>query len=85
LFLVESANKSDTVSYDNIVFENITVNTPKILFKSTVGNKSNDCAPFGEVIFRNLVINGRKVTNGNCLEYFALLEGVTVGKEVKFE
>jgi hypothetical protein len=85
LFLVESANKSDAVSYDNIVFENITVNTPKILFKSTVGNKSNDCAPFGEVIFRNLVINGRKVTNGNCLEYFALLEGVTVGKEVKFE
>ncbi len=85
LFLVESASKSDTVSYENIVFENITVNTPLILIKSTVGNKSKDCALFGEIIFRNLVINGIKVTNENCLEYFTLLEGVTVGNELKFE
>ena len=85
LFLIESANKSNNVSYENIVFENITVNTPKIINKSTVGNISRDCTPFGEVIFRNLVINGTKVTNENCLDYFSLLEGVGVGKELKFE
>jgi hypothetical protein len=85
LFLIESANKSNTVSYENIVFENIIVNTPRIVIKSTVGNTSRDCTPFGEVVFRNLVINGTKVTNENCLDYFTLLEGVSVGKELKFE
>jgi hypothetical protein len=85
LFLLESANKSEKVSYENVVFENITVNTPHIMFKSTVGNKSKDCSPFGEVIIRNLVVNGVKVTNENCLDYFELLEGVTIGKELKFE
>lgn len=85
LFLLETSNKSKGVSYENVVFENITVNTPVILIKSTVGNTNKDCTPFGEVIFRNLVINGTKVTNENCLDYFRLLEGVEIGKELKFE
>jgi hypothetical protein len=85
LFLLESSYKGPGAGYENVVFENITVNTPRILIKSTVGNKSPGCSPVGKITFRNLVINGTRVSNENCLDYFRLLEGVTVGKELIFE
>ena len=34
---------------------------------------------------QNLVINGVRVTNANCRDYFELLHGVTPGKELVFE
>ena len=39
----------------------------------------------GRIVFRNLVINGTRVTNANCRDYFDLLDGVTAGKELVFE
>ena len=33
----------------------------------------------------DLVINGVRVTNSNCRDYFELLHGVTSGKELVFE
>ena len=44
-----------------------------------------DPARTGKVVFRNLVVNGKKVTPENCGDYFDILKGVTVGKEVVFE
>jgi hypothetical protein len=85
LFLLQSNYTGAGSAYKNILFENIIINTPKILMKSPVGRKDEKCSPFGKITFRNLVINGRKVTNENCTDYFKLLPGVTTGKEINFE
>lgn len=85
LFLISSAYKGKDVAYKNVVFENIIVNSPFIQFKSPIGNIEKGYSPFGKIVFRNLVINGVKVTNENCRDYFELLEDVTPGNEIVFE
>lgn len=72
-------------SFENILFENVTVNTPNLAAKSTFGFGKNDRSRLGRVVFRNLVINGTRVTAANCRDYFDLADGVTVGKEIVFE
>ncbi|MCX6326702.1 MAG: hypothetical protein NT144_08670 [Bacteroidia bacterium] len=85
LFLMQSNYTGAGFGYENILFENITVNTPHILIKSPVGLREKNASPFGKIVFRNLVINGTRVTAENCTDYFDLLEGVTPGKEIIFE
>ena len=80
---VEHVDSGD--AFDNIVFENVTVTTPHIFAKSLFGATPPDGIRAGRVTFRNLVINGTRVTNANCRDYFELLAGVTVGKELVFE
>jgi hypothetical protein len=85
LFLLSSDYKGEKQAYDNVLFENIIVNTPYIHFKSPIGLLNVNSSSFGKVVFRNLVVNGTKVTSGNYNDYFELLAGVSVGKEVVFE
>jgi len=84
LFLMPVNGGEVCPAYENVLFENITVNTPHIVKKSPFG--ANDAKTrIGKVVFRNLVVNGTKVTAQNCRDYFDLLQGVTVGKEIVFE
>jgi hypothetical protein len=85
LFLMQSNYNGKGVAFENVLFENITINTQKIVGKSTIGRGSATNSPFGNVVFRNLVINGKKVTNQNCTDYFNLLQGLVVGTELVFE
>lgn len=85
LFLMYSAYKGKDVAYKDVVFENIKVDAPYIQYKSSIGNQTKGLSPFGKVVFRNLVINGVKVTTENCKDYFEFLEDVTPGKEIVFE
>ena len=72
-------------AFENVVFENVTVTTPNISAKSPFGAVKPDGTRAGRIVFRNLVINGTRVTNANCLGYFELLGGATVGQELVFE
>jgi len=84
LFLMPVNGGEGGPAYENVLFENITVNTPHIAKKSPFG-ATEDNVQIGRVVFHNLVINGTKVTAQNCPDYFDLLQGVTVGKEIVFE
>jgi hypothetical protein len=85
LFLFQTNYTGPGSGFENVLFENVRINTPLILLKSPVGFLNPACSPVGTITFRNLVINGIKVTNENSLDYFELLGGVTVGKELRFE
>lgn len=85
LFLMPIRAEGGGPAYQNVVFENITVTTPHIARKSSFGLEGGASAPIGRVTFRNLSINGTRVTNQNCNDYFDFLKGVTVGKEIVFE
>ena len=84
LFLMSISEAGGGPVYENALFENITVNTPHIAKKSPFG-ATEDEVKIGRVVFRNLVVNGVKVTAQNCGDYFEFLKGVTVGKEIVFE
>ena len=83
--LMVSVYKGEKLAFDNVLFENITIKTPNIHFKSLIGLQNETNPGFGKVVFRNLVINGTKVTALNYNDYFELLKGVSVGKEILFE
>jgi len=82
--VISNAQTADIV-FEDVLFENITVNTPFILNKSLVGSKVDNPANFGKVVFRNLIINGTRVTSENFGEYFEILGGVSLGKEIIME
>ncbi len=84
LFLMPANVAGNGPAYDEVLFENITVNTPFIARKSPFGPQ-DDLPRVGRVVFRNLVVNGVKVTAENCRDYFDLAKGVVVGKEIAFE
>jgi hypothetical protein len=84
LFLLP-AEDPERPQFENVLFENITVTTPHIGAKSPIGAPEAGGPATGRIVFRNLVINGVRVTNANCRDYFELLHGVTPGKEVVFE
>jgi hypothetical protein len=75
----------DEVVFEDVIFENFTVNTPYILNKSLVGSTVDNATNYGKVVFRNVVIQGTKVTAENYMNYFEVLKGVIVGKELIFE
>ena len=79
LFLMTAGGQHASPVFENTVFENVTVTTPHICRKSVFG------AQDGKLVFRNLIVNGKKVTSQNCGDYFDFLEGVTIGKEIVFE
>jgi hypothetical protein len=85
LFLMPVGAESAGPVYEHVLFENITVTTPHIAKKSPFGAAAGNQARTGKVVFRNLVINGRKVTAQNCGAFFDLAKGVTVGQEIVFE
>lgn len=85
LFLMPIRAGGGGPAYENVVFEKVTVSTPHIAKKSVFGPEDGDSAPVGRVVYRNLVINGTRVTAQNCRDYFEFLGGVTVGKEIAFE
>lgn len=85
LFLMPIGAEAGGPVYEKVLFENITVNTPFIARKSLFGAQDAGGARAGQVVFRNLVVNGKKVTAQNCGDYFELLKGVTVAKEIVFE
>jgi hypothetical protein len=85
LFLMPIGVESAGPVYENVLFENISVTTPHIAKMSPFGAASENPARTGKVVFRNLVINGKKVTAQNCGDYFDLAKGVTVGQEIVFE
>jgi len=84
LITITSNSKNDSIVFEDVVVENVTVTTKFIKEKSLVGLISTG-GNFGKVIFRNININGTKVTNENFGTYFQLLGGVTLGKEVVVE
>lgn len=85
LFLMPVGGEDGGPVYENVLFENVTVTTPHIARKSVFGAQDGGGARVGKVVFRNLVINGQKVTARNCGDYFEILKGVTIGKELVFE
>jgi len=82
--VISNAETTDNV-FEDVLFENITVNTPFIRDKSRVGTTLGNPSKFGKVVFRNLIINGTKVTSENFGEYFEILGGVSLGKEIIIE
>ncbi len=85
LFLMPVGAEGGGPVYENVLFENITVNTPHIARKSLFGGQGAGGVRAGKVVFRNLVVNGQKVTARNSGDYFDLQPGVTSGKEIVFE
>jgi hypothetical protein len=85
LFFMPVERVDDGTVFENVVFENVTVTTPSIFAKSPFGAAKPNGTRAGRIVFRNLVINGIRVTNANCRDYFDLLDGVTAGKELVFE
>ncbi|HPA17370.1 MAG TPA: hypothetical protein PLU30_06455 [Verrucomicrobiae bacterium] len=85
LFLMPVRAEGGGPAYENVLFENVTVTTPHIARKSTFGLEGDANAPIGRVTFRNLIINGSRITSQNCNNYFDFLKGVTVGREIVFE
>jgi hypothetical protein len=79
---VTSSPTSNDIVFEDVLFENVTVNTPFIKEKSFVGLIECNGGNFGKVIFRNFVINGVRVTNENFGEYFEMFGGVSIGKEI---
>lgn len=84
LFLLP-AEDPKVPQFENVIFENVVVNTPHIAAKSPIGAAQAGGPATGRIEFRNLVINGVRVTNANCRDYFELLHGVTPGKELIFK
>jgi hypothetical protein len=84
LFLLPAEDPA-VPQFESVLFENITVHTPHIAAKSPIGAEKAGGPATGRIVFRNLVINGVRVTNANCRDYFELLHGVTPGKELVFE
>jgi len=83
LFLMPGGGGSDGPTYENVLFEDIVVTTPHVAKKSPLG--SVDGGRLGRIVFRNLTINGVKVTAANCDDYFEIGKGVRVGTDVVFE
>jgi len=54
--VVSNAETTDIV-FEDVLFENITVNTPFIRDKSRVGSTLGNSGNFGKVVFRNLIIH----------------------------
>jgi hypothetical protein len=77
--------KSSETVFEDVRFENITVNTPFVRLKSRIGLEGAQTANFGKVVFRNLVINGTQVTAKNFTDYFEILGPVALGKEIIIE
>jgi hypothetical protein len=84
LFLMPVGSEGRSPFYENVLFENINVTSSHIAQKSPFG-AAEEGVQVGKVVFRNLNINGVKVTGQNCRNYFDLLKGVTIGKEIVFE
>ena len=85
LFLMPIGDEGGRPAYENVLFENVTVHTPHIARKSLFGPLSAGGSRAGKVVFRNLIVNGTKVTERNCGDYFEILKGVDVGREIVFE
>lgn len=85
LFLMPVGEEGGGPVYENVLFENVTVSTPHIARKSLFGAQDGGGSRAGKVVFRNLVVNGKKIMPQNCGDYFDILKGVTVGKEIVFE
>ncbi len=85
LFFLPANTTDGSTPFRNVVFENIVVRTPHIAAKSPVGSTKPGAPSIGRIVFRNLVINGVRVTAANCTDYFELRHGVTVGRELIFE
>lgn len=84
VFRMTAGGEPGVPIYDNVLFENVTVNTPHLAQKSPFGT-TDAKVQLGRVVFRNLTINGVRVTAENCRDYFEFLPGVTVGKDIVFE
>jgi hypothetical protein len=82
---MSSTFKGEGQAFENIIYENITINSQHILYKSQIGMEVKEPSAYGKLVFRNLIVNGTKVTNENCRDYFELLDGVIPGKELIFE
>lgn len=82
---VTSYPTTDDVVFADVLFENVTVNTPFIKEKSLVGFIGENTGNYGKVVFRNLVINGTRVNSENFGEYFDILGGVSLGKDIFIE
>jgi len=85
IFTVISGVDSDETIFKDVLFENITVKTPYIRDKSRIGNVNEKNTNFGKVVFRNIVINGVKLTEENFTNYFEIFHGVALGKEIIVE
>jgi hypothetical protein len=84
LFFMPSDSKGTEVAFDNVAFENVTVNA-RLGTKSVIGAATGDPKRYGKVTFRNLVINGSRVTAENYMDYFELGAGIALGREVVIE
>ena len=73
---------TDEIIFKDVLFENVTVNTPYIRDKSQIGCNIEKKTNFGKVVFKNFKINGVQLTDGNFKDYFELLFGVSLGKEI---
>lgn len=82
---VTSSPSTEDVVFEDVLFENVTVNTPYIKEKSLVGFIGDKTGNYGKVVFRNLVINGKRVSSENFGEYFEMLGGVSLGKDIFIE
>lgn len=85
LFFMPSEHTGGGPAYTDVLFENITVKGARLREKSLFGPRNADGSAIGRVVFRNLVINGVKVTPANCAEYFDLQAGVRLGRDLVFE
>jgi hypothetical protein len=85
LFIITSGLDREEIIFKDVLFENITIKTPHIRDRSVIGLLDKKHSNFGKVVFRNLVINGVKVSDENYSDYFDLLNNVSIGKEVFFE
>jgi hypothetical protein len=82
-FLVATSDKQyDKPLFKEILFENVVINSPHIREKSPIGFINECNSDFGRIVFRNIVINGTRVTESNFNDYFSLLNGVSLGREV---
>ncbi|MCC7491710.1 MAG: hypothetical protein IT204_05160 [Fimbriimonadaceae bacterium] len=84
LFRMPVDSRGAQPAFDNVLFENITVRTAGIAGKSPFG-AAQAGHNTGQVTFRNLQINGTRVTAANCRDYFELAPTVTIGQEIRFD
>jgi hypothetical protein len=85
IFTIISGVDGDETIFKDVLFENIVVKTPYIRDKSRIGNINEKNTNFGKVVFRNIVINGVKLSEENFTDYFEIFHGVTLGKEIIIE